>query len=254
MTTETLDRPHDNSLDRVELSDSQVQERINEIIAAENLIEAAAAQSQFAEIAKIVAEDEFDQSEINGIFKTQHEKRMKNSNHQKEILLDTMLNHPEEAFRGEFLQLEILFENRAKSYDNRNNSHVTEFCTQDHNRMTIDHIFRHEQSENGTDKFEVKTITRSFGETTPVMYTWENDELKITAPVMRHGKVDYPEVGEHMRERLLAELFLDTIKASALQLERSAEDREKNDNRARSYLKEARDKGIIPPVQVTTFH
>jgi hypothetical protein len=235
MSVETVSVEKSRILTAVEdLNDEQLGDRLHGIWAATTRAEAEQVEARHAEFAQL--------------FSDKHATDKEQYQHQKEVLLETMMENPTEAFRGEFLQLELIFESRSAvydRYDGEQTENIVEFCTQDHNRQKADHIFRHTQKVDGRELYEIQTTTRAFGEVTPVRYTWEDEVLSVITPVLKHGKLNYVQAEGNVRERLLAELFVDTIKASATQLERTPTELEENDRRARSYLGRERNRGYV---------
>lgn len=154
----------------------------------------------------------------------------------REMILETMLENPSEAFHGEFLQLKLLYSDRVLKEDRWDGTQIDEFCTQNHARHTCDYLFEHRVLPSGKEIFEVRKVYMIFGKPDQVTITLNGDELQVKKQEYERGRTSYRELEGDDRERILAQFFYDTIHASALQVERSHDDREENDRRARGYL------------------
>lgn len=159
----------------------------------------------------------------------------------REQILDMLLDHPAESFRGEFLQLQVLYEERSLSDERYDGTQIDEFCTQDHQRGTCDYLFSHRTLPSGHEVYEVRKVYTVFGKPDLISVTLKDDELVVTAQERVRGRTEYKEIDGENRERVLAQLFYDTIRASATQFERNDDERRQNNHQARGYLKSLRD-------------
>lgn len=213
-------------------TDEEIEHEIDGILAATTAQEALQQQLSFEEISML--------------FLDAHSAKIEELQHQKrELVLDMLLDNPAEAFRGEFLQLKLLYEARTISESRYDGAVVREFCTQNHERGTCDYLFRHYVRPSGSEKYEVSKVFHTFGQPTTVTLGWEDERLSVIAHKYERGMTSYVELEGDKRERVLAELFYDTIKASALQFERGSDERAENDQRARGYLKTVRDNDYL---------
>lgn len=210
-----------------EYGPTELHDALEGIVAATNAKEAGEQQLGFEEIAKLFLDAHNDKVDA-----LQQQKR--------ELILDMLLDNPAEAFRGEFLQLKLLFENRTSAVSRYDGTVMREFCTQDHQRGTCDYLFRHIEKPDGGEKYQVKKVFTVFGQPDTITLTWEDGILDVEAQERFHGRTGYTKLDGEKRERVLAQLFYDTIHASALQIERGADEREENDQRAKGYLKKVR--------------
>lgn len=233
MSAETLTAPnidpHQTVLNR---SDQEIEQEVDGILAATTAHEAREQQLSFEEISMLFLDAHSDK--VQGL---QEQKR--------ELVLDMLLDNPAEAFRGEFLQLKLLYEARSLSNKRYDRTEVREFCTQNHERNACDYLFRHVTQPDGSEKYEVRRVFNTFGQPTTMTMTWQNEELRVIAEKYERGSTSYIELDGDKRERILAELFYDTIKASALQFERNPVEQLENDRRARGYLKKVKDDEYI---------
>lgn len=217
--------PHEAVLAR---SDEEIEHEVDGILAATTASEAREQQLSFEEISKL--------------FLDAHNAKVKELQEQKrDLVLDMLLDNPAEAFRGEFLQLKLLYEGRTISEPRYDGTLIREFCTQNHERGTCDYLFRHYTRADGGEKYEVSRVFHIFGEPMTMTLSWQDEQLQVIAHKYERGRTSYVELEGDKRERVLAELFYDTIKASALQFERRPDERVENDRRAVGYLKKVRD-------------
>lgn len=217
--------PHQVVLTR---SDEEIEQEIDGILAATTANEARQQQLSFEEISML--------------FLDAHSAKVQELQEQKrELVLDMLLDNPAEAFRGEFLQLKLLYEDRTLSDSRYDGTVIREFCTQNHERGTCDYLFRHHVRADGSEKYEVSRVFHTFGQPTTMTLSWQDEQLRVIAHKYERGNTSYVELDGDKRERVLAELFYDTIKASALQFERNPDEQRENDLRARQYLKKVRD-------------
>jgi hypothetical protein len=208
------------------LSDEKIESNLSGIRAATTRAEAQHEQMSFEQIAKLFLDD--------------HVEKKGRLEHQREVLLDSLMDNVTDSFRGEFLQLELLYEARTSQIDRYDGTTIREFCTQNHERGTADYLFSSQEKTDGTKKYEVKKVFTIFGQPDTVSFAWENDTLAVINHKYERGITHRAEVTGDKRDRLIAQLFVDTIHASAVQFERSADDRETNDQRAKTYLAQVR--------------
>ncbi len=209
-------------------SDEEIEQEIDGILAATTAHEAREQQLSFEEISKL--------------FLDAHSTKVQELQQQKrELVLDMLLDNPAEAFRGEFLQLKLLYEDRTIQEARYDGTVIREFCTQNHERGTCDYLFRQFTRGDGSEKYEVSRVFHTFGYPVTMTLSWQDEQLQVIAHKYERGTTSYVELEGDKRERILAELFYDTIKASALQFERRPDERSENDLRARQYLKKVRD-------------
>ena len=217
--------PHEAVLTR---SDKEIGQEIDGILAATTASEARRQQLSFEEISML--------------FLDAHSAKVQQLQEQKrELVLDMLLDNPAEAFRAEFLQLKLLYEARTLSDSRYDGTEIEEFCTQNHERGTCDYLFRHTIRPQGGEKYEVSRVFHTFGQPTTIAMVWQDERLQVVAQKYERGRISYVELAGDKRERVLAELFYDTIKASALQFEREPDEQQENDRRAMGYLKKVRD-------------
>lgn len=208
-------------------SDEQIQEFVEEFLISVD-DEEKEADLSYEEIAKVFLDAHTDRVE-----ELQREKRG--------LILEMLLENPDKAFRSEFLQLKELYKDRTETgTTDALGSTRSDFCTADHEKNRADYLFHYWKGENGREKFEVAKVYDLFGESTPVTVSLVGDEFHVAKQSYKRGEYYDVELEGEDRESVLAQLFYDTIKASALQMERSADEREENDRLAKSYLATAR--------------
>lgn len=154
----------------------------------------------------------------------------------REMILNELLNDPAQAFHGEFLQLKLLYSERLIKEDRWDGTQIDEFCTQNHTKHTCDYLFEQRILPTGQEIFEVRKVFMLLGKPDLMAITLKNDELRVTKQEYERGRTSYRELTGETKERVLMQFFDDTIHASALQIERSHDDRHENDQRARQYL------------------
>lgn len=157
------------------------------------------------------------------------------------MILDAYLDHPVEAFRGQFLALEQLYKGRMLGRGYYDGTQVSEFCTQDHERARADHLFRHTELPSGSEYYQVSKAFTSFGYPEVVTITLQNDQLSVQADTYSRGQRGRVELEGDRREQILAELFDGTLTASATHIMRDEAARFENDRQARDCLKKVRD-------------
>lgn len=219
-TTEVLElAPHP--------SDEQIEHELAGILAATNSGEAEAQQMNFEDIAKL--------------FLDAHNNRVSElQQHKRELVLDRLLENPAEAFKAEFLQLKLLYGERTIPDGRYDGTRIEEFCTQNHAKATCDYLFTHRTLPSGEDIYRVSKVFMVFGQPDLISLDMKNNELRVVGHGRIRGRATEHELEGDMRERVLAQFFFDTIRASAAQMERGADEREENDLRAKRYLSELR--------------
>ena len=155
MSAETLTALETNSQEAVLVrSDEEIEQEIDGILAATTAHEAREQQLSFEEISKL--------------FLDAHSAKVQELQEQKrELVLDMLLDNPAEAFRGEFLQLKLLYENRTLSESRYDGTEIREFCTQNHERGICDYLFQHVVRPDGSEKYEVSRVFHTFGQPIP---------------------------------------------------------------------------------------
>lgn len=228
MSVEVVEHPsHEVVTDVMSMSNEQLIEQLDGIVHATTAAEARSYEMSFGEITKL--------------FLDSHDEKVELSHQAKrELILEEMLSNPTEAFHGEFLQLELLYEARVIKEDRWDGTLIDEFCTQDHTRHTCDYLFEHRVLPSGNDVFEVRKVTTIFGGHDQISITLKGGELQVKRQAYERGRTYYHDLEGDDRERVLAQFFYDTIHASGLQFERSHDDRAENDQRARGYLNDVR--------------
>lgn len=222
LTLEPETRTDEEALGQIEsLTDDEIREIVENFLASLN-------KPSYEEIANV-----FRDAQIERVEKLKQEKRL--------LILEMFLEHPDQAFRVEFLQLKELYKDRTETGSlDALGSTRSDFCTADHEKSRADYLFHYWKGENGREKFEVTKVYDLFGESTPVTVSLVGDEFHVAKQSYKRGEYYDVELEGEDRESVLAQLFYDTIKASALQMERSADEREENDRLAKSYLATAR--------------
>lgn len=206
-----------------ERSDEQILAELEGILSATTMAEAKNEQLSFEEIGRI-----FTEAHDARVIELQREKQG--------MILEAMLDNPADAFRAEFLQLKLLYEDRSllqTSYDGSSN---LRFCTQNHEAGKADSVFREYTSSQGAVTYEVRKFYTYSGEPRLGTVTLKNGELSVVEQGWRRGAPVYTELEGADRERMLAELFYGTIYASALQFERGPGERAENNQRAKGYI------------------
>lgn len=225
MFTEVVDSlPRDTSRDVLIMSPEELKTELDGVLHATNESEARAQELHFEEIAKM--------------FLDAHDAKLQGLHDAKrEQILDMLLDNPAEAFRGEFLQLQLLFEERSVNDDRYDGTQIQQFCTQDHEKGICDYLFNHRVLPSGHEIYEVRKVYTVFGKPDLITVTLHDDELEVTGEERVHGVMTHQIFEGDWRERVLAQLFYDTIRASAAQFERGPDERVENDKRARGYLR-----------------
>lgn len=224
MSVETFSHLETNySIEELAHERADIQAKLDGIMAATNAREASEQQTDFEEIGRI--------------FTTAHDERVSELQREKQgIVLEAMLDNPADAFRAEFLQLKLLYENRTLQENLYDGSSTRRFCTQNHEAGKADSVFREYTSPSGAVTYEVRKEYTYSGEPRIGTVTLKNGALSVTEQGWHRGQTVYVELEGDSRDRMLADLFYGTILASALQFERSAEERIENDIRAKGYL------------------
>lgn len=211
------------SHDVLDLSPEELREELDGILHATTETEARAQELHFEEIAKL--------------FLDAHDSKLQElQDTKREQILDMLLDNPSEAFRGEFLQLQLLFEDRSVNEDRHDGTRIQQFCTQNHEKATCDYLFNHRVLPSGSDIYEVRKVYTVFGKPDLITVTLRDNELEVVGEERIRGVMMPRAIEGDMRERVLAQLFYDTIRASAAQFERDPDERTENDRRAKGYL------------------
>ena len=224
MSTEVFSpAPHETSLDVFDLSPEELREELDGILHATTETEARAHELSYGEITQLFLEA--------------HNAKVEQLHQQKrEMILETLLNNPTEAFQAEFLQLKLLYKDRTLGDDRWDGTKINEFCTQNHKRGTCDYLFQHRVLPSGDEVFEVRKVYQIFGRPDLISISLRDGELSVQAQTYERSRTGYRELEGEARDRVMAQFFYDTIHASAEQFNRSADEREENDIRARGYL------------------
>lgn len=211
----------------LELSPEALREELAGILHATTETEARAHELSYGEITQVFLEAHNDTVEA------LHQQK-------REMILEALLENPTEAFQAEFLQLKLLYKHRTMSDDRWDGTKIDEFCTQDHERKTCDYLFQHRVLPSGSEVFEVRKVYQIFGRPDLMSISLKDGQLSVQAQVYERSRTEYHELEGSARERVLAQFFYDTIHASAEQFNRSADERQENDTRARGYLSAVR--------------
>lgn len=211
-----------------EYSREHIEEVLEGILTATTLSEAREEQSVFVEIGRVFSEAH--EAKVAGL-----QREMQEAEQKQNVILDAMMQNPAESFRAEFLQLKLLYGNRALTRELYDGSVNVMFCTQDHEQNRADFVFREYTSGEGTHLLEVvKSFTYS-GEPRLGRVVWKNDELLVEERGWERGMYTDSTLEGEQRKRMLREMFTGTITASATQFERTADERDAEDRQA--YLR-----------------
>ncbi len=182
-------------------------------------------------------EAELSYEEIANVFLDAHTDRVEELQQEKRgLILEMFLEKPAEAFRSEFTQLQRLYKGRTETRpEDSLGSKSTEFCTADHEKERADYLFRH-SVKGDREKFEATKVYNLFGTPDTITVSLMDDEFHVIKQAYKRGEYYDLELEGEDRESVLAQLFYDTIKASALQMERTPEELEENDHLAMGYL------------------
>ena len=224
MFTEVVDSlSRDTGRDVLTMSPEELKTELDGVLHATNELEARAQELHFEEIARI--------------FLDAHDVKVQElQDTKREQILDMLLDNPAEAFRGEFLQLQLLFEARSVNDDRYDGTQIQQFCTQDHEKGTCDYLFSHRVLPSGSEIYEVRKVYTVFGKPDLITVTLRDNEFEVMGEERIRGVMMPRAIEGIMRERVLAQLFYDTIRASAAQFERGPDERTENDQRAQGYL------------------
>jgi hypothetical protein len=120
--------------------------------------------------------------------------------------------------------------------DRYDGTQIQQFCTQDHEKGTCDYLFSHRVLPSGSEIYEVRKVYTVFGKPDLITVTLRDNEFEVMGEERIRGVMMPRAIEGIMRERVLAQLFYDTIRASAAQFERGPDERTENDQRAQGYL------------------
>ena len=176
--------------------------------------------------------------EIAKLFQDAHDEKLETltaKREKQEVVINAMLDNPAESFRGEFEQLMLLYSDRSVYAELRNGARIVTFCTQNHDTHEPAYTFKLRVDKIGVPTYSVtKLVEGEDGVRRPLRYGLHEGRLTVglaQADVRGQLYTEYFE-GDDADEKL-APLFHDTIKASGLQLERPADEREEYDTWAK---------------------
>ena len=188
-------------------------------------------QEKFQEIAEVFRDDLTD---LQG-------EKIATLRHQREVLLSELMKDPADSFHGEFLQLMLLFEDRAIVEELYNGQVVGQFCTQNHEKGICDYLFECRSMPSGKETFEATKVFTIFGTPDMIHLTLDDTGLHVQGEKRGHSGITTRfDLDEDKRKQVLEQFFFDTIKASASQFERNPEAQRENNRRAKGYLSKLR--------------